>query len=174
MYSHLHLFQNVTVVVIDQKNKIQMKLTHYNTIREGITGIGRWIEENPNAPPELYRPSKSERKINLYALKHFQQIGQRDDREVTKSMEICSRIHKVAQELIKNGCLSRLDKLGKNVVAKEIVNVVQENTNPRKHIVEEATFVSTDLIDQHLLQLVKIHTMVQDFMTKLEKYMSTL
>jgi hypothetical protein len=34
--------------------------------------------------------------------------------------------------------------------------------------------VSTDLIDQHLLQPVKLHTMVQDFMTKLEKDMSAL
>jgi hypothetical protein len=44
-------------------------------------------------------------------------------------MEICSRIHKVAQELIRNGHLPRLDELGKNLVAEEMVNAVQDNTN---------------------------------------------
>jgi hypothetical protein len=44
-------------------------------------------------------------------------------------MEICSRIHKVAQELIKNGRLPRLDELGKNLVVEEMVNAVQESTN---------------------------------------------
>jgi hypothetical protein len=174
MYAHLHLFQDATSIVIDQNNQIQMKLAHYNTIHEGITDIDRWIEENPDAPPELYRLSKSGRKIDLYALDHCQQIGQRVDREVTKSMEICSRIHKVAQELIRNGHLPRLDELGKNLVAEEMVNAVQDNTNRRKQIVEATTFISTDLIDQHLLQPVKLHMMVQDFMTKLEKDMSTL
>jgi hypothetical protein len=56
----------------------------------------------------------------------------------------------------------------------EMVNEVQDKTNQRKQIAKETTFVSTDLIDQHLLQPVKLHTMVQDFMTKLEKDMRTL
>jgi hypothetical protein len=72
MYAHLHLFQDAAAVVIDQNNQIQMKLAHYNTIREGIADIDRWIEENPDAPPELYRPSKSGRKTDLYALDHCQ------------------------------------------------------------------------------------------------------
>jgi hypothetical protein len=55
-----------------------------------------------------------------------------------------------------------------------MVNAVQDSTNRRKQIVEATTFVSTDLIDQHLLQPVKLHTMVQAFMKKLEKDMSTL
>jgi hypothetical protein len=151
-----------------------MKLAHYNTIHEGIADIDRWIEENHDAPPKLYRLSKSRRKTDLYALDHCQQIGQIDDREVTKSMEICSRIHKDSQELIRNGRLPRLDELGKNLVVEEMVNVVQDNTNRRKQIAEATTFVSTNLIDQHLLQPVKLHTMVQDFMKKLEKDMSTL
>lgn len=89
-------------------------------------------------------------------------------------MAICSRTHKVAQELIRNGCLPRLNELGKNLVTEELVNAVQDNTNQRKQIVEAATFVSTNLIDQHLLQPVKLDTMVKAFMTKLEKDMRSL
>jgi hypothetical protein len=89
-------------------------------------------------------------------------------------MEICSRIHKVAQELIRNSRLPRLDELGKNLVIEELVNAVHDSTNQRKEVVEETTFVSTYLIDQHLLQPVKLHTMVQAFMTRLEKDMGTL
>jgi hypothetical protein len=58
-------------------------------------------------------------------------------------MAICSRTHKVAQELIRNGCLPRLNELGKNLVTEELVNAVQDNTNQTKQIVEAATFVST-------------------------------
>jgi hypothetical protein len=101
-----------------------MKLSHYNTICEGIDDIDTWIEETPDAPPELYRSSKSGKKIDLYALEHCQQIAQKVDREVTKSMEIYSRIHKVAQELIKNSRLPRLDELGKNLVVEKKLNVV--------------------------------------------------
>jgi cell division septum initiation protein DivIVA len=86
MYANLHLFQNVVATVIDQNNQIQMQLTQYNTIREGIADIDTWIVENPDAPLELYRPSKSARKIDLYALDHFQQVGKREDKEVTKAM----------------------------------------------------------------------------------------
>jgi hypothetical protein len=55
-----------------------------------------------------------------------------------------------------------------------MVNAVQDNSNRMKQIVEATTFVSIDLIDHHLLQPIKLHTMVQSFMTKLEKDMSTL
>jgi hypothetical protein len=72
----------------------------------------------------------------MYALDHFQQIGKREDKEVTKAMEICSRTHKVAQELIRNGHLPILDELGKNLVTEELVNAVQDNTSRRKQIVE--------------------------------------
>jgi hypothetical protein len=67
-------------------------------------------------------------------------------------MGICSRTHKASQELIRNGHLPRLDELGKNLVMEELVNAVQESTSRRRQIVEASTFVSTDLIDQHLLQ----------------------
>jgi hypothetical protein len=94
-----------------------MKLAHYKTIHEGIDDIDWCIEENTDAPLELYRLSKSGRKTDLYALDYCQQLGQSDNKEVTKSMEICSRIHKAAHKLIRNGQLPRLDKLGKNLVA---------------------------------------------------------
>jgi hypothetical protein len=58
--------------IIEQKNRIQMKLTQYNTIQEGITYIDTWVAENPDVSLELYKPSKSTRKIYLYALGHFQ------------------------------------------------------------------------------------------------------
>jgi hypothetical protein len=54
-----------------------MQLTQYNIICDDITKIDTWITENPDAPTELYRPTKSSRKIDLYALDHFQQIGKR-------------------------------------------------------------------------------------------------
>jgi hypothetical protein len=174
MYANLHLFQNVAATIIDQNNQIQMQLTQYNTIREGIADIDTWIAENPDAPPELYRPSKSTRKTDMYALDHCQQVGKREDKEVTKAMVICSRTHKASQELIRNGHLPILDELGKNLVTEELVNAVQDNMSRRRQIVEATTFVSTDLIDQHLLQPVKLHTMIQAYMTRLEKDMSAL
>jgi hypothetical protein len=54
-----------------------------------------------------------------------------------------------------------------------MVNEFQDNTNRRKQIAEATTFISIDLIDQHLLQPIKFHTMVQDFVIKLEKDMRT-
>jgi hypothetical protein len=66
-------------------------------IHEGIPNIDRWITEKLDAPDEIYRPSTLKRKIDLYALDHFQQVGKREDKEVTKSMVICSKIHKVAR-----------------------------------------------------------------------------
>jgi hypothetical protein len=100
--------------------------------------------------------------------------GEEIDREVTKSLEICSRIHKVAQELIKSNKLPKLDELGKNIVTEELVDKVHDNTNQRREVVEATTTITTDLIDQHLLQPVKLHTMIQAFMTTLAKDMSTL
>jgi hypothetical protein len=65
-----------------------MQLTQYKTIWEGIENIDTWITENPDAPPKLYKPLKSTRKIDLYALDHCQKVGQRADKEVTKVMGI--------------------------------------------------------------------------------------
>jgi len=60
----------------------------------------------------------------MYVLDHFQQVGKQVDKEVTKAIEIFSRNHKVAQELIRYGRLPMLDKLGKNLVMEELVNAV--------------------------------------------------
>jgi len=68
--------------------------------------------------------------MDMYVLDHCQKVGQRYNKEVTKSMEIFSRIHKVAQELIKRNRLQRLDDLKKNIVTEELVDKVHENTNP--------------------------------------------
>jgi hypothetical protein len=80
----------------------------------------------------LYQPSKEERKNDLYVIGHCQEVGQKEDKEVTKAMEICSRIHKVAQELIRSSQLPRLDEFGKNLVTKELVEKMHDNTNQRK------------------------------------------
>jgi hypothetical protein len=64
--------------------------------------------------------------------------------------------------------------LEKNIVTEELVDKVHDNTNQRREMVEVATTITTDLIDQHLLQPVKLHTMIQAFMTTLKKDMSTL
>jgi hypothetical protein len=59
-------------------------------------------------------------------------------------------------------------------VIEKLVDKVHDSTNLRKAVVEASTAISTDLIDQHLLQPIKIHTMIQAFMTTLVKDMSTL
>ena len=96
------------------------------------------------------------------------------DKEVTKAMEICSRTNKDSHELIRNACLPILDELGNNLVTKELVNAVQDNTSRRKQIVKVITFVSTNLIHHNQLQPVKLHTMIQTFMKRLDKDMSAL
>jgi glucose-6-phosphate-specific signal transduction histidine kinase len=101
-------------------------------------------------------------------------VGHKSNTEVTKSLEICSRIHNATHELLKRSKLPKLDELGKNIVTKELVEKVHDNTNQRREVVEATTTITIDLIDQHLLQPVKLHTMIQDFMTMIVKYMSTL
>jgi hypothetical protein len=68
----------------------------------------------------------------------------------------------------------KLDKLGKNLVIEELVDKVHNSTNHRRSVVEVATAITTDMIEQHLLQLVKLHTTIQAFMETLLKDMSTL
>ena len=89
-------------------------------------------------------------------------------------MTICSRIHKVVQELIKSCRVPKLDELGKNLVTKELLDKVHDNENQRREVVEANTTITTYVIDEHLIQLVKLLTMIQAFMTTLEKDMSTL
>jgi hypothetical protein len=89
-------------------------------------------------------------------------------------MVVCSKLHKVAQELIKGSRLPQLDELGKNMVMEELVDKVQDNTNHRRSVIEATTTITTDLIEKHLLQPIKLHTMIQAFMETLLKDMSTL
>jgi hypothetical protein len=76
--------------------------------------------------------------------------------------------------LIKNSRFPKLDELGKNLVSEELVDKVHNNTSQRRAVVEAATTISTNLIDQHMLQPVKLHTMIHAFMIALAKDMSTL
>jgi hypothetical protein len=76
--------------------------------------------------------------------------------------------------LIKGSKLPNLDELGKNLVIEELVDKVHGNLNQRISLVEATTTITTGLIDQHLLQPIKLHTMIQDFMTTLTKDTSTL
>jgi sulfur relay (sulfurtransferase) complex TusBCD TusD component (DsrE family) len=62
----------------------------------------------------------------------------------------------------------------KKYCGREIVDKVCDNTNQRRSVVEDDTTMSTELIVQHLLQHVKLHTMIQIFMITLTKDMSTL
>jgi hypothetical protein len=64
--------------------------------------------------------------------------------------------------------------IGKNLATEELVDKVHDNTNQRKSVVEASTTVSTELIEQHLLQPIKLHTMIQAFMVTLLKDMGTI
>jgi len=89
-------------------------------------------------------------------------------------MEICSCVHKVAQELIKICQLPQLEELGNNLVMEEFVDKVQDNTSHTREVIESATIVTMDIIEQNLIQPTKVHTMIQSFMDTLSKDMQTL
>jgi hypothetical protein len=101
-------------------------------------------------------------------------VGKRVDKWVTKSMKICSRLHKVVQELIKGCRLPQLDEIGKNKFMEELVYKVQDSTNHRSLVLEVSTMIIIYLIEQHLLYPTKVHTMIYAFMTIFSKDMSTL
>jgi len=151
MYAHLHLFQQEVATIIEKNSQIKVKLAQFNMIREGINDIDKWIVENLDAPPKIYRPSTLERKTNLYSLECFQQDEKRAYKEVTKLMVVCSKLHKVAHELIKGIRLPQLDELGKNLFMEELVDKVHNNTNHRRSIVRDSTTITIDLIEKHLL-----------------------
>jgi hypothetical protein len=75
MYAHLHLFQQVTTTIIDQHGQVQENLTQFNMIWERMSYIDQWIVENPDAPTELYHPSKMERKTYIYSLDVVNRLG---------------------------------------------------------------------------------------------------
>jgi hypothetical protein len=139
---------------------VQTKLTRFNIIREGMNDIDTWITENLDALTELYRPSTRERKTDTYALDCCQQLGQKPNKETTSSMTICSRRHKASQELLKLCRLLQLEELGKNIKMEELVDKVQDSMSRRRGVTEAATTVTMDLIEHHLIQSTKVHTMV--------------
>jgi hypothetical protein len=77
--------------IMEQHSQVQAKNTHFNNVQESIDDLDRWIIENPDAPIELPHPSSAERKFDLTALDHCQQVRKRADRETTSSMVICSQ-----------------------------------------------------------------------------------
>jgi hypothetical protein len=91
------MFQYIASTIIEKHSTVKSKLIQFNTIWEGMNNIDTWIAKNPDAPVELYRPSSREIKIDINALEHCQQAGQREDKETTSSMEIFSCLHKEAQ-----------------------------------------------------------------------------
>jgi hypothetical protein len=101
MYTHLHMFQDLFTIVINQHSTVQTKLTQFNIIQEGMNNIDTWILENLDALTKLYYSSAREIKNDTYAVDHCQQLGQKADKEMTSSIEICSCIHKAMQELLK-------------------------------------------------------------------------
>lgn len=49
MYAHLHMFQDLATIIIDQHSTVQTKLTQFNIIWEGMNNINTWIVGNSDA-----------------------------------------------------------------------------------------------------------------------------
>jgi hypothetical protein len=56
--------------------------------------------------------------------------------------------------------LPKLYELEKKLVTEELVDKVHGNMIQRREVVEVSTTITIDLIDQHLLQPVKLHTII--------------
>jgi hypothetical protein len=78
------------------------------------------------------------------------------------------------QELIKRCQLPQLEELGKNLIMEELVDKIQDNTSQDEKSPKSTTTVMMDLIEQHLIQPTKVHTMIKAFMATLSKDMQTL
>jgi hypothetical protein len=159
---------------MEQHIQVQDKNNHFNNIWESIGDIDRWIDENTNATIELLGPSSIDRKLDLVVLNHYQQAGKREDKETTNSMEICSRLHKATQGLTRKCRLPPLEKLGNTFITEQLIEKVHQSTSGKKEVTESASKVMEDLIEHHLIQPTKVHTMIHAFMATLEKYMQTL
>jgi hypothetical protein len=98
-----------------------------------MKNIDTWIAEKSDAPIDLYFPSSKERKTDNYALDCCgQQLGQKAEKKMTRSTTIYSHMHKVVQELLKLCRLPQLEELGKNLIMKELVDKVHENSSCRR------------------------------------------
>jgi hypothetical protein len=76
--------------------------------------------------------------------------------------------------LIKICRLPQLEELGKNLIMEALVARIQDNTSHRRDVTDSATKIKIYLIEKHLVQPTKVHTMVQVFMDTLSKDMQTL
>jgi hypothetical protein len=56
----------------------------------------------------------------------------------------------------------------------QLLEKIQQSTNHRQEVTEAATKVTIELMEQHLVQPTKVHTMIQAFMATLVKDMRTL
>jgi hypothetical protein len=56
----------------------------------------------------------------------------------------------------------------------ELVDKVQDSTNHRRKVTESATKVTIDLIEKHIIQPTRVHTMIQAFMATLSKDMQVI
>jgi hypothetical protein len=75
MYAHLHVFQYLTVDIMEQHNHVQTKNIHLATIQEGLDEIKIWIIENIDALVELPLPSEVEIIMDYTSLDWCQQVG---------------------------------------------------------------------------------------------------
>jgi hypothetical protein len=67
-----------------------------------------------------------------------------------------------------------LEELGKTLIMEQLIEKVQQSTSHRREVIESTSKVTMDLIEQHLIQPTKVHTMIQGFMATLEKDMQNL
>jgi hypothetical protein len=96
------------------------------------------LQKISDTPIEIYHPSKMERRTDIHSLDYCQQaMGKELTKMTTKSMEICSKSHKDAQELIRGCQLPPLAELGKNLVMEELIDKIQDNTNQRREIIRK-------------------------------------
>ena len=56
----------------------------------------------------------------------------------------------------------------------ELIDKIQDSTNQRWEIIEATIEVTMDLIEQHIVQSTRFHTMIQVFMVTLYKDMQVL
>jgi hypothetical protein len=141
MYAHLHMFQDLASIIINQHSTVKTKLTQFNIIWEGMNDIDTWIAENPNAPIELYHPSSREIKIDTYALDHCQQMGQKEEKndKLNRNMFMHTQSNARTTQVVST---APIEELGKNLIMEELVNKVQDNMSHRRGVTEATTIVT--------------------------------
>jgi hypothetical protein len=87
-------------------------------------------------------------------------------------LTICTQLHKSAQVLTHKCHLPPIAR--ENHHDGETPQKIQQRTSQRLEVTEATTKVTIKLMEQHLVQPSKVHTMIQAFMATLEKDMKTL